>query len=203
MDNSDKLIKEYHDRNVRWATESLKQLSFYNNLLLTISVGFFSFSFKPNDNLAGLRVSCVNIDWSFTFLVSSLMLVTLSILTGLFLVINRLQDFRLTRQINQIRQRAFEHSQVKLDERTPNEFSFWRRVGLAFQNYPAITIEDCKNYKNATQSEKDRINFNFRELRNIAHNLGLKTWRQTKWQTILFGLSIVAYLASSLTSQHN
>ncbi|MEO7990066.1 MAG: hypothetical protein ABI663_11020 [Chryseolinea sp.] len=196
MDN-DKLIKEYHDRNVRWTNESLKQLSFYNNLLLTLSVGFLGFSFKL-DNFGGLRLSYSSPNWSLTFLVFSIILVTLSVVTGLLLALNRLQDVRLTRQINQIRQRILEHSGAKLDDKTPDKFNFWRKLGLAFQNYPTVTMEECKGYESADQSEKDRIKFNFRELRNIAHNLGLKTWQQTTWQSVFFGLSIVSYLASRL-----
>ena len=91
-----------------------------------------------------------------------------------------------------------EHAGTKLDEGTADKFDFWRRVTLIFQNYPTVTIEDCKKYANAEEKEKDRIKFNFREIRNISHNLGLNTWRNTKLQTLYFGLSMLAFLASKL-----
>ncbi len=190
-------IEEYRERNIRWTDESLKQLSLYNNLLLTLSVGFLSFAYELND-FKGIYFTCAYLDLFITFWVVSLILIVFSILTGLVLVMNRLQDFRLTRKINQIRQRMLEHSGVKLDEKTPDKFDFWRRVTLIFQNYPIVTIEDCKNYTDAEEKEKDRIKFNFREIRNISHNLGLNTWRNTKLQTLYFALSMLAFLISKL-----
>ena len=199
MDQPDpNFIEEYRQRNIRWTSESLKQLSFYNNLLLTLSVGFLSLSFNPN-HINGLRFSITNIDWSFTFFIISLISIILSILTGLLLAICRLQDFRLTRKVNQIRQRMFEHATVKLNEDTPGKFGFWRRLKLPFQDYPNVTMEECKNYKNLELKEKETIKFKFRELRNIAHNLGLNTWENTKLQTLYFGLSVFLYLLSLLT----
>ena len=43
-----KLLQEYSERHVRWADKTLSQLSFYNNLLLTLGVGFLSFAYKDS-----------------------------------------------------------------------------------------------------------------------------------------------------------
>ncbi len=200
MDDNEKLLKEYHERNIRWTNESLKQLSFFNNLLLTISVAFLTFTFKSKD-IVGLRFTFQDIDWSLTFLICSLWLVVFSVITGLILTVNRLQDFNVTRKVNQIRQRMLEHSEAKLNQSTPETFDFWRRLTLAFQNHTTVTMEDCKNYKSLKTDEQENIKYKFRELRNIAHNLGLNTWRNTKLQTLYFGLSIIMYLMSLLINK--
>jgi len=191
------LIEEYRQRNIRWTTESLRQLSFYNNFLLTLSVGFLSFAFNPK-YIGGLKFTVTNIEWSLTLYLFSLITIVLSILIGLILSIYRLQDFRLTRQVNQIRQRMYEHSTVKLDEGTPEKFGIWHRLTLFFRTYPNVTIEECKNYKNLDEKEKGIIKSKFKKLRNIVHNLGLNTWRNTKLQTLCFGLCILMYLTSIL-----
>ena len=40
------LLDEYHQRNVRWTDKTLTQLSYFNNLMLILSVGFISFSYE-------------------------------------------------------------------------------------------------------------------------------------------------------------
>jgi len=197
MDNNEKLLKEYHERNIRWTIESIKQLSYFNNLLLTISVAFLSFTFKP-EAFVGLGFTFEHIGWSISFLVCSLWLVVISVFLGLILTVNRLQDFNVTRKINQIRQLIFEHCEVKLNESTPDTFDLWKRMTLIFRSIPIVTMEDCKNFKSLNTEEQENIKSKFSELRNIAHNLGLSTWRNTKFQILCFGLSIIMYLISLL-----
>ena len=36
---------KYHERYIKWRDKTRDQLSFFNNLLLTVSVGFLSYSF--------------------------------------------------------------------------------------------------------------------------------------------------------------
>jgi len=134
------------------------------------------------------------------------MFITISILLGLFVAINRLQDFRVTRKINLARYRMYEHLKKPLDENTPDKFNFWKRLTLAFHNYPTIQIEEYKKYKGAGEETEDKrkaietIRFKFRELRNIAHNLGRTTWKLTVWQTVYFAIGIALYMWSILAS---
>ena len=90
----------------------------------------------------------------------------------------------------------YEHSSKKLDEKTPDKYTFWKKLILNFKKYPMITMEDCKNYKNEQQKEKERIESDFRELRNIVHDLGDNTWSLTKFQTFCFALGIITYFLS-------
>lgn len=190
------LIEEYRQRNIRWTTESLNQLSFYNNLLLTTSVAFLAFAFNPK-YISGSRFTITNMEWPTTLYMVSLITITLSILTGLLISIYRLQDFRITRQVNQIRQRMYEHSSRKLDETTPDSLNYLTIVAILFRT-PKITIEDCKTFNNLDNNEQEKIKSKFRRMRNTAHYYGLLTWRNTKLQTLYFAISIIAYFISIL-----
>jgi len=48
--------KKYHERYVRWQDKTREQFSFFNNLLLTLSVGFISFGY---DNLMDTKIFLV------------------------------------------------------------------------------------------------------------------------------------------------
>lgn len=184
------LKNEYHERNIRWTQTALNQLSFFNNLLLSLSVGFLAFCFEY-EFFKNLTPSLKDIAWSKSFLIVSIILIVLSIIIGLIISVSRLKDFRITRAINQIRQRTYEHSDELLDESTPEKYKRIKRTFILFKKPPEITIEECKKY-----NEHTNFDFRFRELRNIAHNLGINSWNYTGYQAILFGFSIIFYLCS-------
>lgn len=190
------LIKEYKEREAKWLDKSLAQLTFFNNLLLTLSLGFLAFSYK-NSCIDKLFLDLKSPNWKFTFIVFSFILISISIFKGLFVAINRLYDFKVTRHINQIRHRMIEHSNIKLDETSPSKFDYLRKFILPFQvmiDIPIITMEECKNYNNSTEQKRKEIKYRFRELRNIGKNLGLNSWRNTNLQILYFALGILFYL---------
>ncbi len=199
MDNE--LLREYHERNVRWTEKAINQLSIFNNLILSLSIGFIAFGYK-NIALKSLTFSLSNIDWAITLVVLSILSVAFSIILGLFIGGNRLWDFRITRQINQIRQNMYEYSKKKLDESTHKKYNWYERVKLYFrlirENYPRIDIEQCKKFKNSNTDEQNRIEENFQELRRITYNLGLNTWSKTKYQIFFFGMGIILFVISEL-----
>ena len=181
--------------------KSVNQLSFFNNLILTLGVGFIAFGYK-NIDLKSLTFTLSNIDCAMTLSFLSILSMALSIILGLFVGLNRLWDFRITRQINQIRQNMYEHSQKKLDESTPQRYNRYDRVTLYCrlfrEKYPRINIEQCKAFKNYDTAKQKKIEENFRELRKITHNLGLNTWSKTKYQTFFFGVGIFLFVISEL-----
>lgn len=192
-------IEKYNQRNIRWSEISINQLSYYNNLLLSLQILFLSYSFKP-EQIKLILFTISNMCWSETSMIISIILTAISILIGLLISITRLLDFKLTRQINQIRQRMLKYSKIKLDKSSPDSYSFWKRNFLLFSKQPSITIEECKLFKKKlTLSEKTKILCNFRKLRNLSHNLGISTWRYTKIQTLIFALSISSYIIALLT----
>lgn len=200
--NRKDLLNEYENRYVRWTQMSSSQLSFYNNLLLTLGVGFLSFAYK-SVSLHKIKFSLKSPDMSLTFYVMSLILTAISVLLGFLVNISRLYDFRLTRHINLVRKRTLEHSGEKLDERTPERYSYWKVFFLIFQvgldKYPHITIEQCKKLGEIIDKEKQgKFHEDFRTLRNLAYNFGRFTWKNTFWQTILFALAIACYMVAEL-----
>ena len=199
--NKQKLTKEYRERNIRWTDRTLSQLSFYNNLLLSLSIGLLSFAYKM-ERINNINISFKNIDWSLTIYVMSIIMTTFSIILGLVISLIRLYDFRLTRQINQIRQRAWEHSNEKLDEKTPDKFTVKKIAKIIIQclleNYPIITLEQCKKLKDADEKSRKKFYDNFRMLRNISYNLGIATWSLTKIQTIILAFAILFLLISEM-----
>ena len=184
------LKNEYYERNIRWSQIAINQLSFFNNLLLSLSVGFLAFAFKP-EFLNNFTPSLNDINWSKSFLMASIIFIVIAIILGLITSIFRLKDFRITRAINQIRQRTYEHSNILLDEHTPEKYNRIKRAFILFKKTPEITIEECKQYTLHTD-----FNSRFRDLRNIAHNLGVNSWNYLGCQTIFFCFSIIFYLCS-------
>lgn len=197
------LLDEYHQRNVRWTDKTLTQLSYFNNLMLTLSVGFISFSYKILITHK-LVFSFKNIDWSITLMAFSLIIMFLSAYKGLVISLNRLMDFKITRQVVQIRQRMLEHADKKMDESTPLIMPWCERQKLIRKlfklNYPKISIEDCKNYKEMSKSKKDKIDTDFKELRKISHNLGINSLKGTYCMVKLFGCSILLYILSIMVN---
>lgn len=195
------LLKEYHERNTRWTDKSIRQLSFFNNLILSLGVGFISFAYK-NIAANSLAFTLSSIDWPITLSVLSFVSIGLSIFFGLLVGLNRLWDFRITGQINQIRQRMYEHSEKKLDESTPKKYKMADRIKLNIrlfrEQYPRITIEQCKEFNTLETTKKENIEKDFRDLRRITLNIGLSTWKKTKCQTVLFGLGISLFVISEL-----
>ena len=187
---NEKLKQEYHERNIRWSQTAINQLSFFNNLLLSLGVGFLAFCFNPI-LFKTLNFTLKEIDFSKTFLAISIISILVSIILGLVISISRLKDFRITRTINHIRQRTYEHSEKVLDERTPDKYDRIKRICTIFKKPPKITSEECKDYYKISNFDS-----RFRELRNISHNLGINSWNYINYQTFFFGLSLILYLFS-------
>ena len=61
-------IKDYQERNKRWQDKTNQQISFFNNLILTLSVGFLSFSYKEI-KISDLTINTDTYDLKLTFIV--------------------------------------------------------------------------------------------------------------------------------------
>ncbi len=196
--------KKYVERYTKWQDKTKEQLSFFNNLLLTVSIGFLSFIFANSQYYKKIEINSENQNIYF---IISVILILLSILSGLLVVINRLYDFRITSHINQVRY-WFEKMQknspkIRLDEKTPEKFSCGKRFCLTlkvlFDRFTRIRIEDCEEY-HLIYSEKEKREFSkkFRTLRNYTHNLGLSTWGQLRCQILLFFIGITTFVVGLL-----
>lgn len=196
---SNDVQKAYNERYVKWAATSRNQLSFLNNLLLTLSIAFLTLIFR--DKNYSTYFTLKNPDCDLTLSVLSLIAVLISIGFGLITALNRLWDFRITSRITLIRKRMYKHSTTQLDESSSEKYCFFQSLSMYWkllrESCPNILIEQCKVFDNSCNCKKE-IRANFKELRTISYNLGLKTWRNLKIQmltfmisAILFGLSII------------
>lgn len=89
-------FKEYSENHKFWQDKAIQQLSFTNNLLLTISIGFLSFSFNK-DLLSNLKFTLTDFNLSITFYSLSLLSIVLAVGFGFIMLLTRLYDMRLTR----------------------------------------------------------------------------------------------------------
>ncbi|TXD45740.1 hypothetical protein [Polaribacter sp. IC073] len=185
------ITNKYYKRHQRWSDKAINQLFYFNNLQLTLSVGFLAFAFDKNE-FKNICFEPIKINWELTLLIISITLITFSVILGIVLNINRLVDFQIIRHINQVRYRVHKYTNATLDEKSPEKFSFWKRQLLIFKKYKKINLESCKEYN----SNKIEINQEFRKMRNISHNLGIKTWIYTRNQSIVFCFSIIIYFLS-------
>lgn len=204
---------KYNERTIRWQDKSRSQLSYVNDLVLTLSIAFLSFGYDYDIfsetssvfqgisiNVKSIVVALISIECDVTLIKFSFIFSGLSVFFGFLTIIYRLYDFRLTSQINLVRFRAWKHSEAKLDESTPDKYNCLRRFTLTFkvlsEKYPKITIEECKNF--GLNPEDSTLKHSFRELRNIVHNLGVGTWSMIKFQIISFAFSILLFVVAQL-----
>lgn len=196
----------YNERLVRWRDKSITQLSYFNNLLLILAVGFLSFSYKQINisnysfvfNNSDLLTSLKNIECKPTLFSISLILIFLSILFGLLVALVRLYDFRITAQIIQIRSWVEEKLNVPY-HKYPICKRFFLIYKLIFFNYPKKGFRECMNFRFMSSIQKRAFKKDFRELRSISHNLGELAWANLNWQIIFFFLGVLLFVIAQFS----
>ena len=79
---------------IRWQGRLLKQMGFFNNLLLGLTTGLIAFQTQLAFDQGVSLMPC-----EIVVLLTSILILFLSILVGCYLAWNRLNDFRFTAQI--------------------------------------------------------------------------------------------------------
>ena len=185
---------KYHERHIRWRDKTRDQLSFFNNLLLTISIGFLSFIFANEQYSNKLEICSVNQNF---YIIMSVVLILISIFSGLLVVITRLYDFRITAHIVQIRSWVNE----KLPIQTHN-YGIWLKFILIFKvifgKCRKIEYRNCVKLEYMSKTEKRVFLKDFRNLRCDAQNLGGLTWLNLNCQISFFLLSMIFFVTSHL-----
>lgn len=183
---------KFHERHIRWRDKTRDQLSFFNNLLLTISIGFLSFVFANEQYSQKLEICSVNQN---LYIIMSVILILISILSGLLVANTRLYDFRITAHIVQIRSWVNE----KLPTQTHN-YGIGLKLILIFKvifgKCRKIEYRNCVKLEYMSKTEKRDFLKNFRNLRCDAHNLGSLTWLNLNFQILFFLLSIIFFAIS-------
>lgn len=117
-ENKFEIINQYKQRFIRWQQLTQTQLSFTNNLILTITIGFIAFSVS----VTGFKFpdKCPIFFLSIFGYISLL----ISLLTGLLLTVNRLYDFRKTKDLIKYKQKRFENGKDKTIEFKISQLKF-------------------------------------------------------------------------------
>jgi len=98
----EKVRQKYRERFIRWQQLSISQLSYSNNLIMSLTLGMLAFSATKLDfKIPKEECFCLLISWSYFLLLASL-------LTGIILTINRLNDFRKTKELINSKKKRFE-----------------------------------------------------------------------------------------------
>jgi len=210
MSDNDKL-QEYSERHRFWSGIAISQLSFSNNLFLTISIGLFGYCFDKglNDITTGKIISLP------TLYIISLGFLLLAVLYGIMTTFSRLLDFRITRELTQMRKKIFKiNSTILRDSEYAEEISDpkicdricsnFMAISVIFTGYSKISISNNINIKEIKKSEKTNENNPFvsdenfknkyNKLRKLAHNLGSVSWKYLGYQMLTFFLGAFCYL---------
>jgi hypothetical protein len=184
--------KKYRERHNRWRDKTRDQLSFFNNLLLTISIGFLSFVFANEQYSHKLEICSVNQN---LYIIMSVILILISILSGLLVANTRLYDFRITAHIVQIRSWVNEKLPIQTHN-YGNLLKFILIFKVIFGKCRKIEYRNCVKLEYMSKTEKRVFLKDFRNLRCDAHNLGGLTWLNLNCQIIFFLLSIICFVVS-------
>lgn len=194
MNEQEPKKQEYQERYRFWSDKRISQLSFHNNLLLTIGIGVIGYFWSERSSIyTKLVFDCeAEIDWITTFFLIGIASAFVSVVTGFILSLSRLYDLRITSNIALTRKRTKDKSIVIKEEDTSKSGFFQSlRVLVAvmwsYQNHEIKKreIEDTEVFHNK-----------FNELRQKASDLGVSTWGLVKWQTLSM---LVAFLFFTLT----
>lgn len=121
---------EYEDRFVRWQAITIAQLTYAANLIFTLTVALLGFEvtllLKQDFALPGLQ------KWGFLV---SLLATAASIAAGIWLVVNRLRDFRATKDAARLRTKGrndeADRCSAHADEVGAHTWRlFWWQIGL-------------------------------------------------------------------------
>lgn len=188
-----KKLDNYTERHKDWRDISLNQLSNVNNVFTGIAIGFLGFVFKP-ELISEFTFSICNLQSKPTLICFSFILLTLSICLGLLVLLTRLYDFRISRNLALTRKRTLEyysgldkgllpnnkHEEIKRGEKLLALFQ------LIFCKINLINWSDVKGSKEA-------LKIKFVALQNLSNRLGEATWKWLKMQILFFLLSVVFY----------
>ena len=194
-------LKNYIDRHRIWQDLSLKQMSFFNNLLIIISIGFLGFLVKDEF----FKLIHINFQESFHFksllFVISVIIALLSVFYGLLSALVRLYDFRLSRHIALTRLRIYkgkDWDREILKANKVEKISYNARYDLlakiAFDKFLFFSKEDIEKLGNRESLQEEQ----FEELLKSSKHLGELTWIYVKRQLGFLFLSINFYLLSFL-----
>lgn len=204
IDDENKL-NEYKQRHREWRDISVTQLSNTNNILLTLASGLLVFSFDKNKVLPIHLCSSNKIDWPVFTYAASVILMFFSIAYGIAVLVSRIYDFRISRNLALTRQRFYKNDIQKtirnknsgtLPDNDLGKFYAFDRMRelkqIAFKEPLLISTKEIDELSKIDLKRK------FQNLRRISKILGSASWIWTKYQIWCFALSGLIYVIYQL-----
>lgn len=169
-------------------------MSFQNNIFLTISLALMGYFWKERSSVYTELIidSKLAIDLKIVLFFAGMILLSYSIVTGLFLSISRLYDIRLTSNILLTRKRACKKNVTIKDEELSNNclcksiYSLW----IVFKNYNELSLSH-----NEIENSNRLLQQKFTELRQLSRDIGSCSWSLMKNQTVSLLISIFFFMA--------
>lgn len=198
--------ENYIERHRHWQDQAINQLSTANNFMLTISIGLLAFCFDQNvfKNIRFCVCSC-DIDWSLTLHFLALIFLTIAIMYGMAILVTRLYDFRITRNIALTRQRFYTENEKNITDDNPDaailpasEFtypSFSKRIS-AILKVIFIEIQLLTKSESLEVRTSEHVLNKFNSLRELSFILGTISWRFPRFQALFFALATLFYVLS-------
>ena len=187
-DNKEKL-EEYQKRYRFWTDKRISQFTFQNNIFLVVGLGIMGYCWKERASIYTELIidPYLKIDFKTTIFIISMVILLISILTGLLLAVSRLYDIRLTTNILLTRKRALKKNIDIKDESVSTE-SLYQCV-LSFYDV-FCKYQHLEIVYNDIQNKTEELQKKFTKARQISKNLGDLSWKLMKYQTISLLVSI-------------
>jgi len=183
-------LNNYIERHRTWQNNTINQLSFANNFLLTISIGFLAYVFREEKNIQTLFDKSI-------FNLLTLICVILAIYEGILVIISRLYDFRISRHISLVRKRFYNKMRNEMVKTLPH--SDFPKPNLCVRVNAIRKIIFCKveflTQREILKLKEKKLNMErFNSLRELSNTLGIISWIGLKFQAIFLLLSCIFFV---------
>lgn len=183
-------IQEYNERYRFWVDKRVAQLSFHNNLLLTVGIAIIGYFWKERNSVYRhiLIDSSLPVDGTVVLFCLGITAATFSIIFGFILSMSRLYDLRLTANILLTKKRLAAKN-IDLQENQQSEPSFLSSMQSLMSVFWCYS--HYKITKNHIADDQKELESRFNRLRQKSSDLGYATWALLKVQTLCALVSVV------------
>lgn len=170
-------LKQYDDLARDWRDISVGHLTNVNYLFITLSSGFIAFCFDKD----------FRNDFSKIHQLLLISLVSISMLSGILLLLSRAYDFRISRHIVLLRKQYLNkyHEKIHQDGNLDSNYHFIKGIKLLLE----LILKDIEFLKKPSENQKNDFFIKFKSLRQKSRDLGKLTWILLKTQVLFFFIS--------------
>ncbi|MFH1702367.1 MAG: hypothetical protein ABIB41_02895 [Nitrospirota bacterium] len=193
VSNSNEKKQEYQERYHFWTDKRITQLSFQNNILLTIGLAIIGYFWKERDSvyIDLIMDRSLKIDFTIVSFFAGILFVFVSVLIGVILSVSRLYDLRITSNIVLTRKRALkENVSIKdgqlLDSNFIKSFKSLMKLIFSYRKHK-ITYNDIRGQDAGLQDK-------FKKARQLSRDIGDLTWRLMNYQTTSLFIGIMFFI---------